>query len=119
MAYFLITFVSFPHLWAQGELKKTPIEKQKEESKQKQAPSTFTIINGAKIEIVPAKKSSEQQQAERTQGQQVSTKNQPQISLDATHYDAGEVWEGDEVFHTFTVKNTGTAQLNIKKVRAG
>ena len=118
MAYFLITFVSFPRLWAQGELKKAPLEKQKEESKQKLAPSSFTIINGAKIEIVPAKKTSEQQQAESTQ-EQVSTKNQAQISLDSNSYDVGEIWEGDEVVHTFTIKNTGTAQLTIKKVGAG
>ena len=117
MAYFLITFVSFPRLWAQGELKKTPLEKQKEESKQKHAPSF--ILGGAKIEVVPAKKAPEQQKSQSTQEKQVSTKNQAQISLDFTHYDAGEVWEGDEVFHTFTIKNTGTAQLNIKKVGAG
>ena len=45
--------------------------------------------------------------------------NQPQISLDSTKYDAGEVYEGDVITHEFIVKNTGTAQLNIEKVKAG
>ena len=113
---FLITFVCFPRLWAQEGSKKTPSEQKKSENKQKHAPSL--TINGAKMEIVPVKKTSEQQQAERKK-EQVSTKNQAQISLDSTHYDAGEIWEGKEVVHTFTIKNTGTAQLNIKKVDAG
>ena len=51
--------------------------------------------------------------------EQVSTQNQPQISFDSINYDAGEVYEGDEVVHTFTFKNTGTAQLNINKVNPG
>ena len=50
---------------------------------------------------------------------QASAQNQPRISFDSTSYDGGEVWEGDEVSHTFTVKNTGTAQLDISKVRTG
>jgi len=113
---FLITLFSFPHLWAQEGSKKTPLDQQKSENKQKHAPSL--TINGAKIKIVPVKKTSEQQQAESTQ-EQVSTKNQAQISLDSTNYDAGEIWEGDELVHTFHIKNTGTAELNIKKVSAG
>ena len=114
---FLITLFSFPHLWAQEGLKKTPLDQQKSKNKQKHAPS-ITIIKGAKIEIVPKQKTAEKQKAESKQ-KKVSTKNQPQISLDSTHYDAGEVWEGDEVSHNFIVKNTGTAQLNIKKVSPG
>jgi len=53
------------------------------------------------------------------QQEQSSEQNQPRISFDSTSYDAGEVWEGEEVSHTFTVKNTGTAQLDISKVRTG
>jgi len=45
--------------------------------------------------------------------------DQPQISFDSTRYDAGEVYEGDVIINVFTVKNTGTAQLNIEKVKAG
>ncbi len=48
-----------------------------------------------------------------------SQQKQPRISFDSTLYDVGEVWEGDDVVHTFTVKNTGTAQLAISKVRTG
>jgi len=45
--------------------------------------------------------------------------DQPQISLDATRFDAGEVDEGAVIVHGFTVKNTGMAPLNIQKVKAG
>ena len=51
--------------------------------------------------------------------QQSSEENQPTISFDNITYDAGDVWEGDTVSHTFTVKNTGTAVLNIKNVKPG
>ena len=50
---------------------------------------------------------------------QSSTQDQPRILFDSTRYDAGEVWEGDVVSHAFTVKNTGTAELTIKKVKPG
>ena len=48
-----------------------------------------------------------------------SSEEQPAISFDNTAYDAGEVWEGNVVTHTFTVKNTGTAVLAIKNVKPG
>jgi hypothetical protein len=51
--------------------------------------------------------------------QEQSSKEQPTLFFDNTTYDAGEVWEGDTVTHTFTVKNTGTAVLNIKNVKPG
>ena len=54
-----------------------------------------------------------------TTQEQTSDENQPTISFDKTTYDAGEVWEGDTVTHTFAVKNTGTAVLNIKNVKPG
>jgi len=53
------------------------------------------------------------------QQEQASTQNQPRISFDANKFNAGEVWEGEQVVHDFTVKNTGTAELNISKVKAG
>jgi hypothetical protein len=109
----LITLFSFPHLWAQGELK---LEKQKEGSKQKHVPAL--IIEGAKIQVVPVKKAPEKQKSKSTQ-EDFSAEDQPQISLDSTHYDAGEVYEGDKVVHTFIAKNKGTSQLNIKKVAPG
>ncbi len=60
----------------------------------------------------------EQRKDERKQ-EQVPKQNQPRISFDSPNYDAGEVYEGNEVVHTFTFKNTGTAQLNIDKVKPG
>ena len=48
-----------------------------------------------------------------------SSKEQPTIFFDKTTYDAGEVYEGDIVTHSFSVKNTGTAVLNIKNVKPG
>ena len=50
---------------------------------------------------------------------QSSKKDQPRISFETTTFDAGEVWEGDTVTHSFAVKNTGTAVLNIKSVKPG
>ncbi len=62
--------------------------------------------------------SKEKQKAEEKQ-EKAPKQDQPQISLDSTRYDAGEVYEGDVIINAFTVKNTGTAQLNIEKVKAG
>ena len=56
--------------------------------------------------------------AEPPQEQAVSAEK-PRISFDATKHDAGEVWEGDVVSHSFVVKNTGTAELTINKVKPG
>ena len=50
---------------------------------------------------------------------QQDAESQLQISFDSRYYNVGEVWEGDKVSHTFTVKNTGTAELNIHKVKPG
>ena len=49
----------------------------------------------------------------------VDQQEQPHLSLDASQFDAGEVDEGAVIVHGFTVKNTGTAPLNIEKVKAG
>ena len=65
------------------------------------------------------KETPQEQLMDESKKEQVSAQNQPQISFDSTHYDAGEVYEGEEVVHTFTFKNTGTAQLNINKVKPG
>ena len=43
----------------------------------------------------------------------------PSISVAEDVYDFGEVTEGGEVIHDFTVKNTGQAPLEIKQVRPG
>ena len=62
--------------------------------------------------------SSDQQKVESRQ-EKALTQNQPQITINSPYFDAGEVYEGDEIVHTFKVRNTGTAQLNIEKVSAG
>ena len=66
----------------------------------------------------PKVRASDQQQTE-SQNAPLPQANQPGITIDAAMYNAGEVWEGDEVVHTFTVRNTGTAQLTIEKVKPG
>jgi len=43
----------------------------------------------------------------------------PHIVIDAAQYDVGEIYEGETIVHAFTVKNTGTAELSIKDVKAG
>jgi hypothetical protein len=53
------------------------------------------------------------------QQEQSASAEKPSISFDASTYDAGEVWEGDEVSHAFIVKNTGTAELTIQSVKPG
>ena len=58
------------------------------------------------------------QEAESTPGSTAPEKV-PHIAIDAAVYDAGEIYEGEKIVHAFTVKNTGTAELNIKDVKAG
>jgi hypothetical protein len=44
------------------------------------------------------------------------TENVPIIHVDKTSYTFQPVFEGEELSHTFTVYNKGTAALHIKKV---
>ncbi len=67
---------------------------------------------------VSKKRLSDQRKAGSTQEKAPSEK-QPKITIDTTLYDAGKVDEGDRITHTFTVKNTGTAELTIKDVKPG
>jgi hypothetical protein len=43
----------------------------------------------------------------------------PVIQIPEATFDFGEAMEGTEVEHTFTVKNTGKAPLQIEQVRPG
>jgi hypothetical protein len=61
---------------------------------------------------------SDQQEAESTPGN-TSPDKVPHIAIDAATYDVGEIYEGETIVHAFTVKNTGTAELSIKDVKAG
>jgi len=65
------------------------------------------------------KKLSPQQQKLGNKQKEPSKENQPQIYLDSTKYDVGEISEDDEIKHTFIIKNTGTAMLEIQNVKAG
>ena len=64
------------------------------------------------------KKPSNQSEAAKTP-ENVSEEKQPHLTLDAATYDVGDIYEGETVSHSFKVKNTGTAELTIKDVRAG
>ena len=61
---------------------------------------------------------SDQQEAESTPGN-TAPEQVPHIAIDAANYDAGEIYEGETIVHSFILKNTGTAELTIKDVKAG
>ena len=69
---------------------------------------SFTV-KGANI--TPVKQESVKKQSE--------TGDQPQLSIESTSHNVGEIWEGEDIIHSFIVKNTGAAQLDIKNVKAG
>ena len=62
--------------------------------------------------------STEKDGLKKQQSETVSA-NQPEIVVDAKEYDVGEVYEGDEVVHSFIVKNKGKGELHINKVKPG
>ncbi len=43
----------------------------------------------------------------------------PRLVIATPVYDAGEVWEGDTVTHSFVVRNTGNGTLAINQVKPG
>lgn len=102
----LTTLLFSCYMTTKVKLKETPLDLQTSESKQKTA-SAFSIQRSV-VEIEPESKASSQ-----------NGEGRPQISFDSTQFDFGEVWEGKNILHSFTVKNTGTAMLNIKSVKPG
>ena len=48
---------------------------------------------------------------------QQDTHGQPSIQVKELTYNFGEILEGNQVEHQFTMKNVGTAVLNIARVR--
>jgi hypothetical protein len=43
----------------------------------------------------------------------------PLLEIPSPHYDAGTHWEGETVSHTFLLKNNGSAELRILRLRPG
>jgi len=80
--------------------------------------TTILCFSHLSAKEVSMKTLSDQQKAESTE-EKAPLKKQPQITIDATRHDAGEIYEGESIVHSFTVKNTGTTELNIKRVKAG
>jgi len=56
---------------------------------------------------------------EKKQQSKVSNENLPEIFIETTEYDAGVVYQGTIVSHSFIIKNKGKGDLHIKKVRPG
>jgi len=48
-----------------------------------------------------------------------SSTGSPTISIPESTYNFGEIPEGGEVSHNFTIRNTGDAPLDINEVRPG
>jgi len=51
--------------------------------------------------------------------QAAAPKEIPSIQIPETTFDFGEVMEGNEIIHEFTVKNAGKGSLQIDKVQPG
>jgi hypothetical protein len=52
-------------------------------------------------------------------GSPPATQTAPQVQVNETTFDFGEVFEGATVTHDFKVKNTGAGELQITQVRPG
>ena len=80
--------------------------------------TTILFFSHLSAKEVSMKTVSDQQKAVDAQ-EKVPAEKQPQITIDATRHDVGEIYDDESIVHSFTVKNTGTAELNIKRVKAG
>ena len=67
----------------------------------------------------PSEKTPSQLSASENTKENVPEGEQPQITVGEATYDVGDINEGETIFHSFTIKNTGTAELSIKDVKAG
>ncbi len=76
---------------------------------------TFSIKN-SRVDTVSQRLAKAQKD---TQKEQTASGSQPHLEILSPAYDAGEVWEGHDIIHSFTIKNTGTAELTIKNVKSG
>ncbi len=50
---------------------------------------------------------------------EVANEDQPEIFIETSEHDAGAIYEGTEVTHSFIVKNKGKGELRINKVKPG
>ncbi len=50
---------------------------------------------------------------------QAQSKGVPELVLEETVHDFGQVKQGDVLEHSFVIRNQGTAPLQIKNVRPG
>jgi hypothetical protein len=48
-----------------------------------------------------------------------AAEEKPVLEIPVARHDAGSHWEGELVDHSFEVKNSGTAELKILKVKPG
>ncbi len=51
--------------------------------------------------------------------QAFSQGGEPTLVLPSPSYDAGVVWEGETISHTFEVRNEGRGELRILEVKPG
>ncbi len=72
-----------------------------------------------KINVTVTPKSEIDKQKVESQKGKTAGGNQPAIVIEQRMFDAGDVWEGETVTHSFIVKNTGKAELNISNVKPG
>ena len=49
----------------------------------------------------------------------IESGNQPEIFIEKTEHDAGDIYESSEAEHSFIVKNKGKGDLLINKVQPG
>jgi len=117
--YFLLTMLCllfiifhFNYLAAQEETGKEPTE-----SKGKSGSSLS--IKGSNVQIAPEAAPAGQPETHKSTKSNTSGGAQPHLVIAAPDYDAGELWESEDIIHTFIVRNTGTAQLDITNVKAG
>lgn len=115
--FFCAMFTLFFTLLSVHYLQATePAARENTEGKGKNAPSL--TMQGTNIDIVPVKSESDQTE-KGSKGKNSTEGAQPQIAIESPSFDAGEVWEGEDIAHAFTVTNTGKAELQIINVKAG
>ncbi len=94
-------------------------EKGKEQQAGKERSAPSLAIKESSVQITPADTPAVQAETQQNNQNKAAGGPQPHITIDAPEYDAGEVWENEDIVHAFTVRNTGTAQLDITNVKAG